>query len=148
MGKKKRPAYRFVVSDSAKDTYGRALEIVGHYNPFSKVVEVKKDRIMYWISKGAQTSPTVHNILVDQNVITAKKVKASKAGKKAVEEKTEVKTEVKVEEVKSQSTAEKPAQQPKAEEKPVEEKKAEEPKVEEVKVKEPKPSEEKTEEAK
>jgi len=82
IGKKKKPAYRFVVSESSKDMYGKHLEILGHYNPFTKVIEVKKDRILYWISVGAQSSPTVHNLLVDQNVIEADKVKASKARKK------------------------------------------------------------------
>lgn len=83
IGKKKRPTYRFIVSEAGRDPYGKALEIVGHYNPFSKICEVKKDRILYWISKGAKASPTAHNILIDQNVITGEKVKASRAGKKA-----------------------------------------------------------------
>jgi len=82
VGKKKQPTYRLVVSDSQKDLYGKYLEILGNYNPFSKVCDVKKDRILFWIKQGAQCSPTAHNLLVDQNVITAKKVKASKAGKK------------------------------------------------------------------
>jgi len=86
VGKKKQPTYRFVVSDSQKDLYGKYLEVVGHYNPFTKVCEVKKDRILYWIGKGAQCSPTVHNFFVDQNVITAKKVKASGGKKKKGEE--------------------------------------------------------------
>jgi len=82
MGKKKKPTYRFIVSESTKDPYGVALEILGHYNPSSKVCEVKKDRILYWISKGAQASPTVFNLLIDQNVISGQKVKASKGKKK------------------------------------------------------------------
>ncbi|MFA5022574.1 MAG: 30S ribosomal protein S16 [Patescibacteria group bacterium] len=82
VGKKKKPTYRFIVSESAKDPFGVALEILGHYNPFSKVCEVKKDRILYWVSKGAQVSPTVHNILIDQNVLSGQKVKASKGKKK------------------------------------------------------------------
>jgi small subunit ribosomal protein S16 len=87
VGKKKQPTYRFVVSDSHKDLYGKYLEIVGHYNPFTKVCEVNKDRILFWIGQGAQVSPTVHNLLVDQNVIQEKKVKASKPGKKKEEAK-------------------------------------------------------------
>ncbi len=82
VGKKKNPTYRFIISESARDTYGKALEILGHYNAFTKVTEVKKDRILYWISQGAKLSPTVHNMLVDQNVITGEKVKASKSKKK------------------------------------------------------------------
>ena len=82
LGKKKQPTYRFVVSDSQKDLYGRQLEILGNYNPFSKVCDVKKDRILYWVSKGAQCSPTVFNLFVDQNVLTGKKVKATNVSKK------------------------------------------------------------------
>src|SRR3989344_3588472 len=54
IGKKKQPLYRIIVSESSRDTYGKFLELLGHYNPFSKVCEVKKDRIEYWISKGAK----------------------------------------------------------------------------------------------
>lgn len=82
VGKKKKPTYRFIVSESARDTYGKALEILGHYDPFRKVTEVKKERILHWISQGAQLTPTVHNMLVDQNVISADKVRASKSKKK------------------------------------------------------------------
>ena len=83
VGKKKKPAYRFVVSESSKDMYGKHLEILGHYDPFTKICEVKKDRIQDWISVGAQPSPTVHNLLVDQNVIDKPKVVASKGKKKS-----------------------------------------------------------------
>jgi len=133
VGKKKRPSYRFIVSDSQKDLYGKALEIVGHYNPFSKVIEVKKDRILEWIGKGAQPSPTVHNLLVDQNVITGPKVVASKPGKKKAEEtaSAQPKAEAAPESAPTETQpaaaaeAEKPAQEaapaePKAEDKPAE----------------------------
>lgn len=83
VGKKKKPTYRFVVSESGRDLYGPSLEILGHFNPFTKVVDVDKERVLYWMGKGAQLSPTVHNMFVDKNVITAPKVKASKPGKKS-----------------------------------------------------------------
>ncbi|NUM25948.1 MAG: 30S ribosomal protein S16 [Candidatus Buchananbacteria bacterium] len=111
VGKKKRPAYRFIVSESARDTYGKALEILGHYNPFTKVTEVKKDRILHWISKGAQLSPTVHNMLIDQNVIKAEKVKASKSKKKGAD----------AESTAAPAAAEKPAETPAATEEKKEE---------------------------
>ncbi|HLC89773.1 MAG TPA: 30S ribosomal protein S16 [Patescibacteria group bacterium] len=82
VGKRKKPTFRFIVSEQSRDTFGKALEILGHYNPFSKVCEVNKERILYWLSQGAKASPTAHNLLVDQNVISGAKVKASKAGKK------------------------------------------------------------------
>jgi len=116
VGKKKKPTYRFIVSESTKDTYGKALEILGHYNPFSKVIEVKKERILHWISKGAQVSPTVHNILVDQNVIQAEKVKASKGKKKgSEEEKPAAVAGNKPEEAAQAKEAEKPAEEIKKE---------------------------------
>jgi len=86
-GKKKKPTYRLIVSEHTKDTQSRALEYLGHYDPHTKVIEVKKDRILDWISKGAKPSPTVHNLLVDQNVIEAEKVVASKSKKKKKDEK-------------------------------------------------------------
>jgi small subunit ribosomal protein S16 len=124
VGKKKRPAYRLIVSEASRDTFGKALEILGHFNPFTKVIEVKKDRILYWISQGAKPSPTVHNILIDQNVITGEKVKASKGRKreqkkeKPVEKpKDEAKVERKVEEKKEEAKKEE-EKKPKAEVKP------------------------------
>lgn len=140
IGKKKRPTYRFIVSEQSRDTYGRYLEVLGNYNPFNKVCEVYKDRILYWISKGAQISPTVHNLLVDQNVISGPKVKASAAGKKAAAEnapfdsdsgrlersrEAEAKTEKKPVEVSVENTETKTEEKPaeiKSEEKPKEEK--------------------------
>lgn len=81
-GKKKQPHYRITVSEKSKDAFGDHLEIVGHYDPKSKICDVKKDRILYWISQGAKLSPTLNNLLLDQNVITGKKVRASKSRKK------------------------------------------------------------------
>jgi len=43
VGKKKKPTYRFVVSESGRDLYGPSLEILGHFNPFTKVVDVDKE---------------------------------------------------------------------------------------------------------
>jgi len=74
--------YRLIISEKTKDPYGRALEIFGSYNPFSKELNVKEDRIKYWLSQGAEMSATVNNLLVEKKVITGKKVTASKSGKK------------------------------------------------------------------
>jgi len=132
IGKKKKPAYRFVVSESSKDLYGKHLEILGHYDPFTKVIEVKKDRIQYWMSVGAQPSPTAHNLLVDQNVIKGDKVTASKGKKKKKDGEDEAAKPAKTDLPAGESGA-KPAEgEAPAEDKPAEEPKAEE-KKEEVK---------------
>lgn len=92
VGKKKQPEYRFIISEKARDPWGRALEILGQYNPRSNpaTVNLKKDRIEHWISKGAQCSDTVWNILVDQGVVKGDKrkvVSISKRRKEKIEKK-------------------------------------------------------------
>lgn len=91
IGKKKKPMYRLVVSEKARDPYGRALEILGSYNPFTKELITKKDRIEYYLGNGAQMSNTVNNLLLENKIIKGDKVKASKPGKKTEEEKSKEK---------------------------------------------------------
>jgi small subunit ribosomal protein S16 len=59
------PFYRIVVSDSLNTPRASMVEQVGHYNPGKNPADVKidKDRIQYWVSKGAQLSPTVKSLL-------------------------------------------------------------------------------------
>jgi len=82
IGKKKNPIYRLVISEKARDPYGRALEILGTYNPFSKELISKNDRINHWLSVGAQMSASVNNLLIEKKIIKGEKVKASKPKKK------------------------------------------------------------------
>ncbi len=63
MGLRNRPAYRVVVIDSRKARDGKYLESVGHYDPRTKLLEMKTERIEHWVSKGAQTSDTVARLL-------------------------------------------------------------------------------------
>jgi len=78
IGKKKSPSYRLIIAEQAKDTQGRSLEILGHYNPVAqpKVMEFKKDRILHWIGQGAQPSESVHNLLVGAGILEGKKQKS------------------------------------------------------------------------
>ncbi len=75
MGKKKRPTYRLIVSEKARDPWGRTTEILGHYDPRTKKAEFKKDRIAYWLSKGAQVSDTVWNLFLPMGLVQGKKRK-------------------------------------------------------------------------
>ncbi len=81
VGRKNNPSYRIIVSEKTKDPFGRFLEILGFYDPKSKNCDLKKDRILYWMSKGAKLSSTIHNLFIDKNIIEAKKIKVSR-GKK------------------------------------------------------------------
>jgi small subunit ribosomal protein S16 len=65
MGKIRNPQYRIVVADSRTKRDGRAIEYVGIYQPKEdpSVIEVKSDRVQYWLSVGAQPSEAVQRIL-------------------------------------------------------------------------------------
>src|SRR5205814_4734632 len=65
VGARKQPHYRVVVIEKARARNGRPVEIVGTYNPRTNPasVELKRDRIDYWQSKGAQVSERVGKIL-------------------------------------------------------------------------------------
>lgn len=82
IGKTNKKVFRLIISEKSRDPYGRALEILGSYNPYLKALQAKGERIKYWLSKGAQMTPTVNNLLVQHQVIDGKKVKASKVGVK------------------------------------------------------------------
>lgn len=84
IGRKKNPSYRLVLAEKARDTQGRATEILGTYNPVlkEKSVDLKKDRIEYWLSQGAQTSATVNNLLVKEGIVTGAKAKSVSISKK------------------------------------------------------------------
>lgn len=75
VGKKKQPQYRFIVSEKARDPWGKATEILGQYNPRTspKLFVIDEARVRYWISKGAQLSDTVHNLFVDRKIIEGDK---------------------------------------------------------------------------
>jgi small subunit ribosomal protein S16 len=65
MGSKKRPFFRVAVIDSRAARDGSFVEIVGHYNPRTKPakVTIDRERIDYWVGKGAQLSDTVRTLL-------------------------------------------------------------------------------------
>jgi small subunit ribosomal protein S16 len=64
-GAKKKPSYRVVVIDKERARNIRSVEVVGLYNPVSQppIVNLKHDRIEFWIKNGAQPSDTVQRLL-------------------------------------------------------------------------------------
>ena len=64
-GSKKRPFFRVVVSEARSKKEGQYIEVLGFYNPRTKpaVVEINKDRVTYWISKGARPSDSVRTLI-------------------------------------------------------------------------------------
>jgi small subunit ribosomal protein S16 len=128
VGRKNKPQFRIVVQDNKTAPTGGHIEILGSWDPHQKQGVFKNERIQYWLSQGAQASDSVHNLLVAQKVIEAKKrvikMKKVEAEKKEGEE-TPVVAEKKEEAVT-------PAVEVKKEEVSVEEKKMETPTTEET----------------
>ncbi len=65
MGKIRNPQYRIVVADSRTTRDGKAIEFIGIYHPKEEPsrIEVKSDRVQYWLGVGAQASQPVIAIL-------------------------------------------------------------------------------------
>lgn len=65
MGATKRPSYRVVAIDSRRSRDGRALEILGFYDPLTDpaTVQIDAERLNAWIDKGARPSDTVQKLM-------------------------------------------------------------------------------------
>ena len=63
-GAKHNPKYRVAVADSRRSAKGRFIEIIGHYDPFSKDKRpvINSQKYLDWISKGAKPSRTVESL--------------------------------------------------------------------------------------
>jgi small subunit ribosomal protein S16 len=74
MGTRKKPYYRIVVADSVSPRDGKFIEIVGNYDPKKNPAEitVKEDRIREWLSKGAEPTLTVSQLLGKKGITIAK----------------------------------------------------------------------------
>lgn len=76
VGRVHEPSFRLVLTDSKNSTKsGKFLENLGNFDSRrGEKAEFKADRIKYWMSVGAQVSPTVHNLLVSRKIIEGKKI--------------------------------------------------------------------------
>jgi len=83
VGATKRPSYRVVVIDSRKPRDGRALEIIGHYDPLTEPATVQLDdaKVASWIAKGATPSETVAKLMKLVGVGTASAARPAAAAK-------------------------------------------------------------------
>ncbi|MEK7146431.1 MAG: 30S ribosomal protein S16 [Patescibacteria group bacterium] len=74
IGRENFPVYRIVLADKRKSAKGKHLEVLGTYNVADgKKITFKKDRIEYWVSKGAQPSDTVASLLKMNGVTNMEK---------------------------------------------------------------------------
>jgi small subunit ribosomal protein S16 len=87
MGRRHRPFFRINAVDSRTPRDGRILEKIGHYDPLEndkdKQIVLNKERVEFWLAKGAVPSDTVSEILLRQGIkhkyAEEKKVRREKA---------------------------------------------------------------------
>ncbi|MCW1891693.1 MAG: 30S ribosomal protein S16 [Candidatus Uhrbacteria bacterium] len=108
VGKKKQPMYRMIVCEKAKDPWGDYLENLGTFNPRVEAdgVQLKEDRIKEWISKGAQCSDTVWNLLVDKGIVKGDKRKTMEISKRRAEKLTKSRADKQAKDEAKQAAAE------------------------------------------
>ncbi len=70
MGKKKQPIYKVVAADARSPRDGKFLEAVGIYNPLTNphTIDLKEDRINYWLDHGAQPTDTVNSLFKQKGI--------------------------------------------------------------------------------
>jgi len=75
VGRRNNPQFRVVLTESRNAADGgKFQEVLGSYNPHVNTIQLKADRIGYWLSQGVKPSDTVHNLLVSEKIIDGKKV--------------------------------------------------------------------------
>lgn len=106
VGKKKQPSYRIVVQDKRHDPWSPAIDVVGHFDPRTKgeQLQLDEEKVKHWLSKGAQPSETIHNMLVEKKLVKGEKIhkmhlskkrRASMVDAKAKEEEAKLAAEAK-----------------------------------------------------
>ncbi len=80
-GSRNQACYRVVVADKESPRDGRFIEILGNYNPRTQpaTVELKEERVFYWLSVGAQPTESVEKIF--KSIKFDERYAAFKAGK-------------------------------------------------------------------
>lgn len=75
IGRTNEAAFRIVVLEKERAAKaGNIVELLGTYNPHSKALTLDEAKVKEWISKGAQPTDSMHNLLVNKGVIEGKKV--------------------------------------------------------------------------
>lgn len=82
LGRKAYPVYRVAVQEAQRHpSSGRVVAYVGSYNPHTKDVKFDTEKVAYYLGNGAQPTPRVVKLLVEQKVKLPEWVKQSKGDK-------------------------------------------------------------------
>lgn len=93
IGKKNHISFRIAVMEKKSKLKGKFTEDLGWYNPHTNKFSVNGERARYWISAGAQPTPSIHNIFVNAKIVDGPKIPLHKKSKKPIEAKQEGKQE-------------------------------------------------------
>ena len=65
VGRRNRPAYRVVVTENRVPRDGKAIDIIGFYNPLTEpaTITVDEEKALKWLRHGAQPTDTVRSLL-------------------------------------------------------------------------------------
>lgn len=85
VGKRHQPSYRVVIAEKRSKLDGRFVDDLGFYNPSSKEIKINATKALEWISKGAQPTDTVFNLLIKAGIIKGKKRPVHAKSKKQAE---------------------------------------------------------------
>lgn len=86
VGRRNDPHFRLVAQDQKRAPKGAYLELLGNWSPTSKQRSLNKERVAYWLSKGATPSDTVWNMCVSEGIVKGKKIAVHAKPKKKVAE--------------------------------------------------------------
>lgn len=106
IGRKNDAAFRMaVLPKTAGPKAGKYVDLVGTYNPKTKAVTVDAEKIKGWVAKGAQVSPSLHNLLVAKGVLEGPKT-AKVVSKQNLEKNIKAKAEAEAKEAAAKAEAE------------------------------------------
>jgi len=73
-GRKKQPSYRIVIADSRSPRDGKFIEVIGQYAPRQgeQALNLKNDRVNYWLDSGAQPTDTVRSLLRKAGILKSR----------------------------------------------------------------------------
>ena len=105
IGRKNDAAFRMaVLPKTSGPKAGKYVDLVGTYNPKTKAMTVDGDKIKGWMSKGAQVSPSLMNLLVKNGVVEGTKT-SKVVSKKNLEKNIKAKAEAEAKEAAAKAAA-------------------------------------------
>lgn len=69
IGRKKQPVYRLVIIEHSTRRDGRAVDLVGYYNPLTKESNFQVEKIQKWLSQGVKPTETVYHLLKKAQIV-------------------------------------------------------------------------------